>query len=264
MSSTTKAAKKKAKKAEKRALAAGEAVQDRAAELAERAGALAHDAADDLAKALRDSEALAKAQLKGAELADLAQVKGSELAELAKAKWKDAELDERTAALAKQVREHDATKEASKRAKAATDTSLAAVGGWLAAGPAADKLGLAPKRRVPGWLWALIGVALGFAAAKALAGSSSSGDVRDDLAAAAERLASKAPHPGGTVLADTIRTTLQGDPRTAELRQININVAEGTVFVRGSLPSGIDADAVRNVIEAVPGVEDVDLQLTPA
>jgi osmotically-inducible protein OsmY len=270
MTSTKKAAKKKAKKAEKRAIKAGEAAADRAAELAEQAGDLAHDKADELAKFLRESEAVAKAQSKGLELADLAQVKGGELAGLAKAKWQEAELDDRTAKLAKQVRDSDASKEAtkkakeaSKRAREATDVGLASVGGWLASGPAAEKMGIAPKRRVPGLVWALIGAAVGFMAAKAMAGSSSD-DVRDDLAAAAERLAAKAPHPAGTVLADTIRTTLQGDPRTAELRQVNINVSEGTVFVRGSIPSGIDADAVRQVIAGVPGVDDVDLQLTPA
>lgn len=256
MSSKTKAAKKKTAKA-------AETTQERAAELADRAGAIAQDAAHELAEKLRDSDALAKAQSKGLELAGVAQTKGVELAELAKAKWSESDLDQRAADLARQVRETDAAKQAAKRAKTATDASLAAVGGWLAAGPVADKLGISEKRKVPGFVWALLGVALGFAAAKLL-GQQSDAVVRDDLAAAAERLASKAPHPAGTVLADTIRTTLQGDPRTAELRQLNINVAEGTVFVRGSIPSGIDTDAVRSVIESVPGVEDVDLQLSPA
>jgi hypothetical protein len=271
MTSTTKAAKKKAKKAEKHAIAAGEAAQERVADLTERAGAIAHERADELAKHLRDSEALAKAQAKGAELAEVAQVKGSELAELAKAKWHEAELDDRAAALAKQLKEHDASKEASRKAKEAsskaremTDSSLASLGGLIASGPMLEKMGLQRRSRMPSWLWAVLGAVVGFAAAKLLASSSSSDDVRDDLAAAAERLAAKAPHPAGTVLADTIRTTLQGDPRTAELKQLNINVAEGTVFVRGAIPSGIDADAVRQVIEGVPGVEDVDLQLTPA
>jgi hypothetical protein len=275
-STTTKAAKKTAKKtakqAEKRARKAGEQAQDRAAELAERAGVLAQERAGDLAERLRESDALSKAQSRGLELADLAKSRwhdadlderAAALAELAKAKWHDADLDERAAALAKQVRESEAAKTASKKAKHLTDASLAAVGGYLSTGRAAEKLGIAKPRRVPAIVWILLGAVAGFAAAKLL-GQSSAGDVRHDLTAAAERLAAKAPHPAGTVLADTIRTTLQGDPRTAELRQLNINVAEGTVFVRGSIPSGIDTDAVRSVIEGVPGVEEVDLQLSPA
>jgi hypothetical protein len=43
---------------------------------------------------------------------------------------------------------------------------------------------------------------------------------------------------------------------------VNVNVAEGTVFVRGPLPEGVDEQAVRDVIAKVPGVTDVDLQLT--
>jgi hypothetical protein len=260
------------RKAAKKTAKMTDVAQERAAEIAERAGALAQDTAHDLAELLRDSEAIQKAQLKGAEVADLARAKWTdaeldkrlaELTDLAKAKWSDAELDKRAAEIAKQVRETDAAKEAAKRAKDMTDSSLASVGGWLAASKAADRMGISPKRRVPAFIWALLGLVVGFAASKALA-QKSDGEVRDDLAAAADRLAARAPHPAGTVLADTIRATLQGDPRTADLRQININVAEGTVFVRGSIPSGIDTDAVRSVIESVPGVEDVDLQLSPA
>jgi osmotically-inducible protein OsmY len=252
MSSKTKAAKKAAKQAEKRAIARSEEVQDRAAELAERAGTVVHDRAAELAERLRDSDALAKAAKKGEELAGLAKERWEDselegralaLAGAAKARWDDAEVEQRVEQLAKQVREADAAKEASKKARDLTDSSLAAVGGWLAASKAADKMGIAPSRRagLPGIVWVLIGVAVGFVAGRMAAGSSSD-DVR----------------------ADTIRKTLQGDPRTAELRQLNINVAEGTVFVRGSIPSGIDSDAVRSVIEGVPGVEDVDLQLSPA
>jgi hypothetical protein len=259
-----KTAKKSAKKAAKRAGKAGSAASDRAADMAERAGTAAEKAgtvaserAVELAERLRESEALHKAQEKGVELADLA-----------KGKWRDAEIDERAAELAERLRESDTAKQASRKAKEVTDTSLAALGAWLAAGPGAEKLhldeklGIQRKRRIPAWLWALIGAAMGFAAAKLMA-DSSGGSVRDDLAAAADRLAQTTPNPATTVLADTVRTTLQGDPRTADLKQVNINVADGTVFVRGSIPSGIDADAIREVIEGVPGVEDVDLQLTP-
>jgi hypothetical protein len=260
----TKAAKKSAKKAAKRAEKAGAAASDRAAELAERAGsaaekagAVASERAIELAEKLRESDALHKAQEKGSDLADVA-----------KSKWREAEVDQRAAELAERVRDSDAAQQATRKAKDVTDASLAAVGAWLASGAGSEKLhldeklGIQRKPRISGWLWALIGAALGFAAAKLLAGGSSD-SVRDDLAAAADRLAHATPGAGTTVLADTIRTTLQGDPRTADLKQVNINVADGTVFVRGTIPSGIDTDAVRQVIEGVPGVDDVDLQLTP-
>jgi hypothetical protein len=259
-----KTAKKSAKKAAKRAEKAGTAVSDRAAELTERAGSAAEKAgtvaserAVELAERLRESDALHKAQDKGSELADIA-----------KSKWRDAELDQRAVELADRLKESDAGQQATRKAKDVTDTSLAALGAWLSAGAGADKLhldeklGIQRKRRIPAWLWTLIGVALGFAAAK-LMSDSSADPVRDDLAAAADRLAQTTPSPATTVLADTVRTTLQGDPRTADLKQVNINVADGTVFVRGSIPSGVDSDAVRQVIEGVPGVEDVDLQLDP-
>lgn len=262
----SKAARKSAKKAEKQAYKAAEVAQERAAELADlaaRAGAVAQQRGNELAERLRESNVVAKAQAKGTEGLTRAQEKGTELAELARSRWHEAELDTRAAELAKQMRETDVAKQASRRAKDVSEASLAAVGGWLATGPAADKLGLTRKRRVPSMVWLALGAVLGFVAGKLLS-QPSDGSVREDLAAAAERLASEAPPPVGDVLADTIRTTLQGDPRTAALRELNINVAEGTVFVRGSIPSGIDANAIREVIEGVPGVQDVDLQLTPA
>lgn len=251
--------KKRVKKAKKRAHKASGAAQDRAAELAERAGTAAERAggvaserAAELAERLRESEALARAQDRGSEFADLAR-----------ARWRDAEIEERAMELAQRLRETDAAKQASRKAKDVSDSSLKAVSAWLIGSKAADKLGVQRKSRVPGWLLALLGVAVGFAVAKLTADKSATG-VRDDLAAAADRLAHSASSPATTALADTIRTTLRSDPRTADLSQVNINVAEGTVFVRGRLPSGIDRDAIRQVIEGVPGVEDVDLHLTPA
>lgn len=63
-------------------------------------------------------------------------------------------------------------------------------------------------------------------------------------------------------LEDDIRTELDGDPRTAGLVDLVINVADSTVFVRGNVPAGFDPTAIRDVIAAVPGVTDVDMQVT--
>ncbi len=251
--------KKTAKKARKRASKVAGTAQERAAELAERAGIAAERAGDvaseraaELAALLRESEAFARAQERGSDIADLAR-----------AKWREAEIEARAAELAERLRKTDAAKQASRKAKDLSDSSLEAVGGWLVGSKVADRLGVQRKSRIPTWLLALIGVAVGFAVAKLTADKSAAG-VRDDLAAAADRLAYSASNPATTALADTIKTTLKSDPRTAELAQVNINVAEGTVFVRGRIPSGVDQAAIREVIEGVPGVEDVDLQLTPA
>jgi hypothetical protein len=68
--------------------------------------------------------------------------------------------------------------------------------------------------------------------------------------------------PGGAPLAEDIRSELDSDPRTAGLIDLAINVSDRTVFVRGNVPAGFDPTAIRDVIAAVPGVTDVDMQVT--
>jgi len=70
--------------------------------------------------------------------------------------------------------------------------------------------------------------------------------------------------PAASPLADEIRSSLDADPRTAGLPGLAINVADSTVFVRGSVPEGFDETSIREVVAAVPGVTDVDLQVSPA
>jgi hypothetical protein len=69
---------------------------------------------------------------------------------------------------------------------------------------------------------------------------------------------------GGAKLsvADEVRAKLAADGRTSSLTGLAVNVAEGTVFVRGTVPSGTDEDGVRDVVAGVDGVQDVDLQVT--
>lgn len=220
-------------------------MQERAAELAdlaEKAGEIAQERARLLAERLRESDAVGKAQARGGEIAELAQAKGSELAALAKAMWQESDLDARAAALSKQLREAAATKEATKRAREATDATLAVLGGWLGTGKAARRLGVTRKPRVAGWMWAMVGAALGFAAAKMMS-SQNERQAREDLAEAAQRLADHEPpapatdlpaaapstgSSGGTDPADEGRSTPQDDQRTADLSELDINVAEGT------------------------------------
>lgn len=232
--STAKATKKARKRARKLAKGKGGEAGERAVQLADR---------------VLDSDAVATAGDRGAALLDAARDR-----------WDDSDLDKRAAELAKRVREAEATQEALDRARQTSDKSLSRVGGWLGSGPLASKLGVTRRRKWPFVLTAVVGAALGFVAAQAVKRGSTD-TIRDELADAADRLA--AGGGSATVLADTIRTTLDADPRTAQLDPLDINVSDGgTVFVRGTVPEDVDQDAIRDVIASVPGVTDVDLQLS--
>lgn len=258
---TNKKQAKKQKAAEKKVAE----LREQARALKEQARAISKDAgldrsseltgqASELATRLRDSDALAKAQ-----------TLGSEYATKAREAVQEAGWDERAAEVAKRVKESDQYKTAGQT----TDKAISSVGGWLATGPAADKLGLKPaKKGMPGWLVAVLGVAAGVAAglvAGALAGSRKP-ELVDELTSVAKRVDQDTPDIGAPAaqkpLADEIRTRMGEDPRTAQLPKLNVNVAEGTVFVRGPVPEGTDEDAIRAVVASVPGVQDVDLQLT--
>lgn len=263
-STPTKKAKKKGRKAIKRAKATGGAMQERAAEFTERAGSAAQDAATGIAGRLRDSEALAKAQ----EI-------GSDYAERARDRWRDAELDERLSDLGERIRDTEVAQRTYDRTKAMTDSSLAALGAWLTTSDAgkrvSGRLGLQPKRRWPFLVALLFGLGAGYALARLGGGGRMreeyvevGEEIRAQAVEAADRAAEHSERPATSLLVDSIRTSLHSDPRTAQVSELDINVAEGTVFVRGRVPPEIDEDAIRDVITAVPGVEDVDLQLTPA
>jgi hypothetical protein len=248
-----KRAEKASKKAAKRAEKAGHEAQERAAEYAEKMGEAASEAAAEVAERLRKSEGLAKAQAKGVEYAGKA-----------KKRWEDSELEERLVDIAHRARESDPAKKAEAKTKDVTDASLAALGDWLTTSKSGkrvgEKLGVQKRRRWRTIAATGIGVAAGFAIAR-LVQPKPLPELTDDFSASAERLS--AP-PVGTALVDSIRAALDADGRTAGLDDLAINVAEGTVFVRGTVPEGTDEGAIREVVAGVPGVTDVDLQLTTA
>lgn len=84
----------------------------------------------------------------------------------------------------------------------------------------------------------------------------------EPLAEPSGQAAPAAPETTGTSLVHEVRAHLGRDDRTADLSGLAINVAEGTVFVRGTVPSGFDESVVREVVASVPGVTDVDLQVS--
>lgn len=249
------------------------AVKSKAADLAAQARDQAKAAgldekAAEVAERVRDSETLARAQ-----------AKGSELAELTRTRIREAELDDKAAELAERVKSADATQQAMRSVQRLSDEQLKRLGGWLAASKVAPKLGVQPaKRRFPTWLALLVGAVAGYVAGMLTAPkrgeemrtdlAERTRDVQEGVAAAASRVqqdtADVGAPPAQKPIADEVRTRLGEDPRTSGLPKLNVNVAEGTVFVRGSLPVGFDESAIREVVASVPGVDDVDLQLTAA
>jgi hypothetical protein len=231
------------------ALATKEAAKDAAAAIKELSTAVAEQA--------RESDALAKAQSKGIELA-----------ELAKDKMQERGYDEKAAELVERIREADSTQQALEAARRYSAEGLGVLGAWLASGKRAEQLGVQPrKRRFPAWLAAVIGFAVGYGVA-IMTKTREGEQLREGMSTAAQRITQdtrdvSAP-PADRPLEDQIRTALGEDPRTADLPKLNINVAEGTVFVRGPIPEGIEESSIREVIASIPGVADVDLQLSTA
>ena len=260
-----KARKKKAEvEANAAALQIRRAAQDSAAALRDLALALGEqvrelgidDRAGELAGRVRDSEALQRAVARADELSA-------------------------------RLRDTDAYRNTRENANRATASGLTALGAWLTTGDRAKRLGVRPAKggKRTSVLWLLAGTVGGFAAGT-LAAPKRGGDLRSDFSgssagftdsatgggledvsppssAAGQATRDTAAAPASQKpLADEIRTRLGEDPRTADLPKLNINVAENTVFVRGAVPQGFDQDQIRSVITTVPGVQDVDLQLT--
>ena len=229
-------------------------LDEKAAELAERAV--------DLAERVRESDAVTKAQ-----------AKTSELTARAAEMWRESDLDEKAAELATRVREHERTQQLTGKAKRLAEDALAGVGAKLATGKPAELLGIERTKR-RGWtmvLVGLVGVGIGYALGMLTAprrGQDMRDDLRDDLRESAERLAGRVQQTAESAkavaepLVDVIRSSLAQDPRTASLPSLSINVADRTVFVRGTVPAGFDEATLRDVISAVPGVADVDLQVS--
>jgi Tfp pilus assembly protein FimV len=235
-SAVTTAARKRADRLASRLHGTG--LEQQAAELAEQvrqseALAKAQAKAEALAKARAKTEALAaKAQAKAEKLANEAQAKAEKLASEAQAKT------EKLAAQARRRGTELTTKVQPRRSKLANR-----MGERLSESRAGKLLGI-QRRRLPVWVVALLGIAGGYAIGLLIV--------------------PKRHGQTTTSLEETIHSELINDPRTAELPDLKVNVAGGTVFVRGTIPYGFNEDTLREVITRVPGVHDVDLQVTAA
>lgn len=249
-----RAAKDLTKGNTKRARAEGQVAATATKQAARDAALAMRELATALSEQARESEALAKAQSKGLELSELAMDKIQERG-----------LDEKATELVERIREADSTQQAVEAARRYSNEGLGILGAWLASGKRADKLGVEPrKRRFPAWLAAIVGLGVGYAAA-VMTKTRQGEELRDRISSAAQRItedtADVSAPPPERPLEDRIRTALGQDPRTAGLPTLNIDVAEGTVFVRGPVPGDVDEATIREVIITIPGVDDVDLQL---
>ncbi len=248
-------------------------------ELASGLSGQARAAVDERAAKVRESDAYAK---------------GQEIAARTGQRVREAGLDERAGEVAAKLREAELIRRALETANTVTDRQLERLGRQLAAGRVGERLGLQPpkrKRRFP-WLAAALGAVCGYAAGMltapergeelrgtlsqrvgVLGGPTGTAgqamgpglEARDPGAETPETMVQSTPDlaapPAEKPLEDRIRTKLGQDPRTSDLPSLNINVVEGTVFVRGSVPEDFDREQIRAVVADVEGVTDVDLQV---
>jgi hypothetical protein len=246
--------KTKAKKAE---LEASAAAAD-----ARRAAAESAAAVRDLAQALVSQVRQLGLEEKAGEA--VGRIKATEAYSKAQAK-----ADE----LSKRVADSDAVTVGRQSASRRTAATLAALGTWLATGERGKRLGIArPRRRGLSWLMGLVGVGVGYAAGVLTAPkegrqireqliSRGRGEGFDNVAGRIGQEWDDTTPPFERPLADKVRTRLGEDSRTSHLPALNINVVDGTVVVRGSVPESTDRDAIQDVISGVEGVQNVDLKL---
>lgn len=241
--------------------------------------AKAQEAAGVLAERLRDAKlderaaelaAMARGKVKQADL----EARATELAATAKALLDSARIDERAADLSAKVRDSaigqravETAADLAGTAREATDAGLDRLGDWLGDSAVGERLGLKPPKRSRPWK----SMAAAALAAGAAIGVVTTRRRRDQELERewAEGLIGPAEDPSGATgaditapLADRVREAIGQDPRTSTLPELNVNVVDGTVFVRGSVPPSVDHDTLRIVIEGVEGVSDVDLQVT--
>ena len=238
-------------------------VQDRATAVADKVrDAKLDERAIDLAN-------LVSEKVRDAEL----DTRAAELAALAREKVSSSGLDDAAAELVTRARNAAVVQQATgatvavaDSAREVTERTLDRVGEWIGEGKVGDALGLKRRRRLPRW-GLLIGAAVAAGAAAGMvvmrrrdaqtpldwdAGGLSLDDTR-----------TRSTAPGVALpLEGRVREALGQDPRLEGMGPLNINVVDGTVFVRGTVSADMDQAALRSVIEGVEGVTDVDLQVT--
>ncbi|HSK98489.1 MAG TPA: BON domain-containing protein [Euzebyales bacterium] len=235
------------------------------------AAADARRAAAESAAAVRDLAQALVAQVRELGIEE----KASEAVERIKASEAYGRAQAKADELGKRVAESDAVTVGRENAARRTAATLAALGTWLATGERGKRLGIAQsRRRGVAWVTGLAGVGIGYAVG-VLTAPKEGREIREQLmnrggGGEFDNVAGRIGEWDDTTppferpLADQVRTRLGEDPRTSDLPSLNINVVDGTVVVRGSVPDTTDHDAIRDVIFGVEGVQNVDLKLGSA
>lgn len=251
-------------------------LDDRASELA--ALAMEKLRESDLETKAADLANTTRKMIRDAEL----EARAAEIAALTRSRIKDSGLDDLANDVVGRVREaavalqaSDAAQQAADAARDATDKTLGKVGEWLGDTPmgdrltdtpVGDRLGLKSARKRPWWALALIaGAAAAGTAVAVLRGRSEAEDpwAGEEFAGTTPpSSASVAPSAADLPLEERVREALGQDARTSAIPRLNVNIVEGTVFVRGAVGADVDQEVLRTVIEGVEGVTDVDLQVT--
>lgn len=232
------------------------------------AAADARRAAQESAAAIRDLAHALMAQVKQLGLDE----KTSEAVERLRASDAYHKAQAKADELSKRVAENDTVAAGRENASRKTAQALTGLGAWLATGERGKRLGIAPSRRSGiAWVMGAIGVVIGYAAGVLTAPKqgreireqliSRSGDAFGSVAGRIGQDWEDTTPPFERPLADKVRTRLGEDPRTADLPSLNINIVNGTVVVRGSVPDNVDQGAIADVISSVEGVDDVDIKL---
>lgn len=224
--------------------------------------------------------ALAMEKLRESDL----EAKAAEIAAVTRSRIKDSGLDDLATDVVARVREaavalqeSDAAQHAADTAREVTDKTLGKVGEWLgdtavgdrlADTTAGERLGLCSPRKRPWWALALIaGAAAAGTAVAVMRGRTEAEDPwagEEFTETTPPSSSSVAPTVADRPLEERVRDALGQDPRTEQVARLNVNIVEGTVFVRGAVGADVDRDVLRQVIEGVEGVTDVDLQVTVA
>lgn len=220
-------------------------------------------------------DTVAKVQETAAALADKVRdtridERAAELAARARDKVREAELDARAAEVTAAARLKLA--EGGAEAREATAKTLDTVGEWLGEGRVGEALGLRRRRRRISKPWSLVvvgAVAVGVAVGVVVFGRRQQSQQQvsgvDDWQSPVPQGNGGGVRPSPDVelpLDGRVREAIGSDPRTAGCPPLNVNVVDGTVFVRGTVGSDVDQEALRSVIAGVRGVTDVDLQVT--
>ena len=250
---------------------------DRVAKMQETAAALADKVREaKLDERAADLAVLAREKVRDAQL----DQRAAELAAVARKRAQETGLDDWVSDVVIRVRDSAVAQQAmetagqvAESARDAMDRTLDVLGERLEDTPVGDRLGIKRRRRgMSPWTIA----AAGLAAAGVAAGVVASRMRSQTQSPADDDAVWKTPGQGvrwdqevlptgaaGSTqpLDSRVRQAIADDPRTSSL-SLNVNVVDGTVFVRGTVDSGTDEETLRSVIEPLDGVTDVDVQVS--